>query len=369
MKILFIANTGWYLFNFRLNLMKFLKFKGHHIFILAPDNIYIKDFLNEGFLYENFNLQADGINPFKELSSIIEIYKSVKFFQPDLVISFTPKTNIYSALASIFLGIKFIPGVSGLGRSFINKNLITLIVFTLYKFTFNKAFEVFFENVDDKNLFLNNGLIKKSSGICVPGAGIDLKRFSSNLIERKKINNNIIFLLIGRMLWDKGVGEYISAARKVKHFFPHVKFQLLGFLEVSNPSAISKDQISSWVDEGIVDYLGHTDDVRPFILNADCIVLPSYREGLPRTLLEAAALNRVVITTDAPGCRDTVIHSQTGYLCNVADIDDLSDKMISFINLDYAERLKMGTEARKFIEDNFDENFVFNKYFDVINKI
>lgn len=369
MKILFIANTSWYLFNFRFSLMKFLKKKGHSIIVLAPNNIYNQDFINEGFIYQSFHLQGDGINPFKELSSIFEIYNSVKLYRPDILISFTPKSNIYSALVCIFLGIKFIPGVSGLGRSFIHKNLISLIVFIFYKLTFNKAYEIFFENNDDKILFLKYRLIKKNKGVYVPGAGIDLEKFSHNAFDFKKINDNLVFLLIGRMLWDKGVGEYISSARKVLKIYPFVKFQLLGFLDSSNPSAISLDQISSWVNEGVVEYLGHTADVRPFILNADCIVLPSYREGLPRTLLEAAALKRVVITTDTPGCRDTVIHSQTGYLCNVADIDDLSDKIISFIKLDYEERYIMGFNARKFVEDNFDESIVINKYLEVIDSI
>jgi glycosyltransferase involved in cell wall biosynthesis len=165
------------------------------------------------------------------------------------------------------------------------------------------------------------------------------------------------------------VGEYVEAARSVRALHPGARFQLLGFLDVDNPSAISRQQMDEWVAEGVVDYLGRTDDVRPFLTQADCVVLPSYREGVPRTLLEAAAMARPVITTDAPGCRDTVIDGETGFLCRPADAPDLADKLLRFIALTPEERQAMGQRGREFVEQNFDERLVIGRYLDVVQTV
>jgi glycosyltransferase involved in cell wall biosynthesis len=295
-----------------------------------------------------------------------------------LVLSFTPKANIYSAINAILFKIRFIPGVSGLGRAFIKKNIITIIVLLLYKLTFNKALKVFFENLDDKKLFISYKIISENEAIHVPGTGIDLKYFkpletnnSENLNNYKAnlYNQNTSFLLMARILWDKGIGEYVSAAREIRKIFPNVKFKILGFLDVSNPSAISRDIFNKWIEEDVIEFLGQTDDVRHFISESDCVVLPSYREGLPRTLLEAASMARPIITTNVPGCKDTLIDGLTGLLCEPANTNDLVSKICNFLLLSYEERLQMGSRGRQFIQENFDESIVINKYLKVINSI
>lgn len=261
------------------------------------------------------------------------------------------------------------PGVSGLGRAFIRKSLVTLVALTLYRLTFQRAHRVFFENLDDKSLFVTRGLIRAEQAIHVPGAGIDLLRFAPTKDVADRESAGPVFLLVARMLWDKGVGEFVAAARSVRQAHPGVRFHLLGFLDVANPSAITRVQVNAWVAEGVVKYLGQTDDVRPFLVQADCVVLPSYREGLPRTLLEAAATARPVITTDAPGCRDTVVDGETGFLCRPADAQDLADKLLRFIALTPDERQAMGQRGRALMELNFDERLVIGRYLDVVQAV
>ena len=323
MNIAIISNTAWYLFNFRLNLLRAILNDGHSLIIIVPTDSYSKKLNDVGFTVENIFMSGDSVNPIKEIHSILNIYSVLNKRKYDLVLSFTPKANIYSAITSIFLKIPFIPGVSGLGRVFIKKNIITYIVLILYKLTFKKSLKVFFENLDDKKLFISYKIISEERSIHVPGTGVDLNYFKSsqifhfdNLIDYKNKNNqSTSFLLMARILWDKGIGEYVSAARIIRKSFPNVKFKILGFLDVSNPSAIPREIFNKWIEEDIIDFLGQTDDVRPYISASDCVVLPSYREGLPRTLLEAASMARPIITTNVPGCKYTLINGLTGFLC------------------------------------------------------
>jgi glycosyltransferase involved in cell wall biosynthesis len=176
-------------------------------------------------------------------------------------------------------------------------------------------------------------------------------------------------LLVARLLWDKGVGEFVNAARLVRQRYPKAQFHLLGFLDVDNPSAVPRAKVQAWEAEGLLTYLGPTDDVRRFLAVADCVVLPSYREGVPRTLLEAAAMGRPVITTDAPGCRDTVVHGQTGLMCRVADADDLAQQMLAWLAMPLAERRAMGQRGRLRVEAEFDERLVLHAYDRVVQEL
>ena len=204
----------------------------------------------------------------------------------------------------------------------------------------------------------------------VPGSGIDLERFTLTPSPSPASGRGgIRFLLVARMLWDKGVGEYVAAARRVRRRYPDAEFGLLGFLDVQNPAAISREQMDAWVDEGVVRYLGVSDDVRAQIAAADCVVLPSYREGTPRTLLEAAAMGRPLITTDAVGCREVVEDGVNGLLCRVRDADDVADKMEQMIALSADERTEMGRRGREKVEREFDERFVIEAYLRAIREV
>lgn len=369
MRIAVIANTSWYLFNFRLSLMRSLQKEGHDVFAVAPTDGYAAQIFDSGIAVENIVISGSGTNPLKEIRSVIELWKFLRRENIDLVLSYTPKGNLYSGIACITLGIPFLPNVSGLGRAFVTRSPVTIISKILYRLTFRRAHTVFFQNQDDMNIFTSHGFVRIDHAIRVPGSGVDLQRFLPAPMSSGH-SSSVNFLLVARLLWDKGVGEYVQAARRVKQKYPDARFRLLGAIDAANPSAISKSQIEEWVKEGAIDYLGHTDDVRPILAMSDCVVLPSkYREGVPRTLLEAAASARPIITTDAPGCRDAVMNGVSGYLCQPADVADLTDKMLLFIALSPEDRTKMGRRGRLMMEQNFDERIVIESYLKALTKV
>ena len=368
MRIAVVSNTCWYLFNFRLNLMLALQAAGHTVVAVAPDDAYAQRIRDAGITFEAVPISGGGTHPLRELQSVLRLGAVFRRHRVGLVLSYTPKGNLYSALACIALRIAFVPNVSGLGRAFIRKSLVTRVAKTLYRLTFSRAHRVFFQNLDDMGVFVSGGLVRQGQVERLPGSGVDLTRFAPTPPVARAADAPV-FLLVARMLWDKGVGEYAEAARKVRALHPGAQFQLLGFLDVDNPSAISRQQMDEWVAEGGMAYLGPTDDVRPFLAQADCVVLPSYREGVPRTLLEAAATARPVITTDAPGCRDTVVDGKNGFLCHPADAQDLADKLLRFIALTADQRQAMGQRGREFVEQNFDERVVIGRYLEVVGEV
>lgn len=361
LRIAVVSNTAWYLFNFRLNLMYALKAAGHTVVAVAPADPYADRILAAGVEFEAVPISGGGVNPLQELRSVLRLRSLFRRQQIDLVLSYTPKGNLYSALACIVLGIPFLPNVSGLGRAFIRRSPVTWIAQGLYRLTLRRAQHVFFQNPDDMAVFVGAGLVRAERAERLPGSGVDLVRFASAPLPVNPVDAPV-FLLVARILWDKGVGEYVAAARQVRKAFPRATFRLLGFLGSDNPSAVPWEQVDTWVKEGVVTYLGPTDDVRPHFADADCVVLPSYREGVPRVLLEAAAMARPVITTDVPGCREAVIDGETGYLCRPADEEDLAKKLRAFIALPTQSRVAMGQRGRAFVERNFDEHAVLDRY-------
>lgn len=366
MRIAVVSNTTWYLSNFRLNLMRTLRDAGHTVVAVAPFDPYAEKIRAAGFAYAPVPISGGGTNPLVELLSVFRLWRLLRRHKIDLVLSYTPKGNVYSALAAIVLRVPFVPNISGLGRAFIKQSVVTRIVRLLYRLTLAHANRVFFQNDDDLRAFVDLGLVSPSHAARLPGSGVDLARFQVAEATQHPADSPV-FLLVARLLWDKGVGEYVEAARRVRQVYPQAHFQLLGFLDVDNPSAISREQIDAWVGQGLIDYLGHTDDVRPWLAQADCVVLPSfYREGVPRTLLEAAASGRPVVTTDAPGCRDTLIDGETGFLCRPRDAADLADSLLRFLALTPPQRVRMGLCGRAFVEKHFDERLVLARYLDLV---
>ncbi|GCL63487.1 glycosyltransferase family 4 protein [Pseudaquabacterium pictum] len=362
LRIAVVANTAWYLVNFRLNLMTALRAAGHEVVAIAPDDPpQVSRIRAAGLPFEPVPISGAGTNPARELATVLRLWRCLRARQCDLVFSYTPKGNLYSALACIASGRRFVPNVSGLGRAFIRPSFITRVVKLLYRSTFGRAEHVFFQNQDDLDGFVQAGLVPARLCERLPGSGVDLQRFMPSAPPERPAQAPV-FLLVARMLWDKGVGEFVDAARQVRRRHPQASFQLLGPADVANPAAIPRQQLADWDAEGVVRYLGPTDDVRPWLAQADCVVLPSYREGVPRTLLEAAACARPVITTDAPGCRDTVRDGQTGWLCRTADADDLADRLLRFIDLPLPQRAAMGAAGRAFVEQHFDERQVIDRY-------
>ena len=365
-KIAIVSNTSWSLFNFRFNLAMAIKNAEYEVILIAPYDEY-SERLSEEFEYHDIYMNNKGTNPKEDIKTIIDFYKLYKEIKPDVVLHYTIKPNIYGTIACGLLGIKTINNIAGLGTLFIKQNFVTKIAKLLYKYSQSKANKIFFQNRDDFEMFTSEGLVEKAKCDILPGSGVDTGKFIP--VEVEKEDNIFRFLLIARMLWDKGIGEYVEAAKIIKQKYQNVEFLLLGAVGVDNPTAISKEQIDKWVSERIVKYLGITDDVKNEISKINCIILPSYyREGTPRVLLEAAAMEKPIITTDNVGCKDVVDDGVNGYLCEVKNSKDLADKMEKMLKLSEEERIKMGKKAREKIVKKFDEKIVINKYLEVIKE-
>ncbi|WP_160118091.1 glycosyltransferase family 4 protein [Pandoraea pulmonicola] len=359
-----VANTAWYLVNFRLNLMKELQRAGHSVVAVSSDDSeQVEHFKVLDVPFEAVAISGSGTNPLREAISVWGLFRALRKHRIDVVLSYTPKGNIYAGLAATMAGVAIVPNVSGLGRAFIRESLLTGIVKVLYRVAFKRAPRIFFQNMDDLEAFASAGLVAREQCVRLPGSGVDLDRFTPAPMPERAVGAPV-FLLVARLLWDKGVGEFVDAARIVKATYPDATFRLVGFPGVDNPSAVTEADIEQW--QGLVEYKGPTPDVRPFMVDADCVVLPSYREGVPRTLLEAAATMRPIITTDAPGCRDTVLDGVTGFMCQPKSAQDLADKMLAFLRLTAVERAQMGEAGRKRIEREFDERIVLKRYVDLL---
>jgi glycosyltransferase involved in cell wall biosynthesis len=307
-------------------------------------------------------------NPFLELVTIVRIAGLLWRVRPTVMLTYTPKVNIYTSLAARLLGIPVIANVSGLGRAFMVGGWLEAVVRRLYWLAFHTPQVVFFQNVEDRAEFIRAGLVDEAKTQGLPGSGVDVDRFQPR--RREPSANGFAFLLVARLLWDKGVGEFVEAARLIQAELPAVQFRLLGFLDVENPSAVSREQIEKWRKEGVVEYLGAADDVRGVYAEADCMVLPSYyREGVPRTLLEAASMGLPIITTNAAGCRDAVEDGITGFLSRPKDAMDLADKMRRMLSLPPDERRRMGRAGRKKMIREFDERIVIARYLQAIKDI
>lgn len=368
-------NAAWNLVNFRAGLIRALVAEGHGVVAVAPPDEYAPLLSKLGCRYVPLAMDNKGTHPGRDLALLWRFYKLLRKESPSVFLSYTVKPNVYGSLAAHALGIPVVNNIAGLGAPFIRNDWLTRVVGNLYQQALKRSARVFFQNEDDRRLFIERKLVRAEVTACLPGSGIDLERFCISKAECSVIPDagrdeakRVRFLLIARMLWDKGIGEYVEAARQVRRDFPRAEFALLGFLGVQNPAAISRQQIQAWVDEGVVNYLGETNDVRPFIAESDCVVLPSYREGTSRTLLEAAAMSRPIITTDAAGCREVVLDGTNGFLCQVRNGDDLAEKMFRMIRLTPEERAEMGRRGREKIEREFDERIVIQKYLETIQE-
>jgi len=367
MRVAIVINTAWNIYNFRMGLVRALLAEGMQVVAIAPSDGYEKELKRNGCEFVSVPMEKTGTNPWKEFKIILRLYRAYKKAKPDIILHFTIKPNTYGSIAAKWLGIPIINNVSGLGTVFLNSGLVSKIALAVYRYTFRYPNKVFFQNEFDRELFLNKGLVAREVTEVIPGSGIDLKKFIASPKEQN--GNTFTFLMISRLLVDKGVYDFIEAIKSLKEKRPELHFQLLGPVDPEHKRGISNEELQEWIDEEWVEYLGTTDDVRPFISNADCIVLPSYREGTPKTLLEAASMQKPLIATDVPGCNSIVVNNYNGYLCNLKDPIDLAKKMNKMADLDSVQITEFGKNSRKKVEDDFDEKIVVSKYLKSINKI
>ncbi len=368
MKIVIALNTAWNLVNFRAGLIRALVAEGHEVVAVAPNDEYAPRLAELGCRFVALPMDNKGTHPGRDLLLWFRFLNLLRRERPDVFLGYTVKPNVYGSLAAHVLGIPVVNNIAGLGAVFIRDNWLTRLVRLLYKTSLSHSRHVFFQNDEDMRQFVDQGLVAKERVSRLPGSGIDLSTFSYAPMLPLE-DRPFRFLLVARLLWDKGVGEYVEAARMVRRQYPTAKFQLLGFLDVKNPTAVSSAQMDEWVREGVVEYLGVADDVQPYLVATDCVVLPSYREGVPRSLLEAAAIGRPIVTTDAVGCHDAVDDGVNGLLCRVADAKDLADKLLCMIEMSPEERAQMGLAGRRKMELEFDEKIVINRYLRVIEEI
>lgn len=359
MRIAVVLNTSWNIYNFRMNLIKSLQAKGHEVHTIAPLDSYTEQLKQAGCIHHSVKMDSRGANPLKDLALIIELYSIYKRVRPDVILHYTIKPNVYGSLAASLLGIPVINNVCGLGTVFLKKDFISATAMFLYKLSFRSPKKVFFQNSDDLKLFLDKKLVPAQTVDLLPGSGIDLQKFKPVAFNR---NKQFTFLLISRLITDKGVLEYIDAVKKLRSEGLNARFQILGAMDPEHKRGISKKVIKEWIDSGTIEYLGTAEDVRQFIQQADCIVLPSYREGTPRTLLEAASSSKPIVATNVPGCNHVVENKVNGLLCNLKDAHDLADKMNTMAQFDDATLFAMGQQGRKKMETEFDESIVINKY-------
>lgn len=366
MKLIMVANTAWSVFNFRHSLIKELLSRGVELYVIAPEDKFSAKLAEMGCQVLDLPMQAKGVNPIADLALMLRLLRHYREIKPDFIIHYTIKPNIYGSLAAKLAGIPSLAITTGLGYTFVNQNVVSQVARQLYKFAFRYPKEVWFLNEDDRSVFLEHQLIAPDKAVLLHGEGVNLNHFVP--MDKPQSDENIRFLLIARMLRDKGVCEFVEAARQIRQRYPNAIFQLLGDCGVPNPSVIGREEIAQWEKEGIVEYLGTTDDVRPIIAQADCLVLPSYREGIPRTMIESAAMAKPLIVSDAPGCRDVVLDGQTGYLCEVKNTLSLAQRCEQFLTLSDSEKQAMGKAGRAFMEDKFDEKWVIKQYFATLKR-
>ncbi|ENB5358760.1 glycosyltransferase family 4 protein [Escherichia coli] len=367
--IVLVGNTLWSVYNFRRGLIQSFMSNGHRVTIVGPKDEFTEKLEGLGCDVVDIPISSQGKNPFIDMLLINRLRVVYKRIKPDFVFHYTIKPNIYGSIAAGLSRTKSIAITTGLGYVFNNSSFFTHIISHLYCFAFKFAKEVWFLNEDDRNVFIQRGIISPGKTHILDGEGVDTSFFipRAKPISHKK--SKVTFLLVARMLWDKGVGIYVDAARKLKEQYPDTEFQLLGACDVDNPSAIPRDIIDNWHEEGVVNYLGMTNDVRTVVSQADCIVLPSYyREGVSRTLMEAASMGKPVLTTDNVGCRNVVIEAQTGFLCKTKDVDSLVDAMNKILHLTPEERSEMGLNGRDYMISRFDERVIIADYYNAIQK-
>ena len=365
-RIVLSANTAWFVTNFCGGLVRGLQAAGYEPVVIAPMDSTESGNLRElGVEHLSVRIERSGVNPFADLFLFFAYRRFLKRLRPAAYCGYTIKPNIYGSLAAASLGIPAVPNVSGLGTAFIRRGPLQWFVSRLYRRAFRNAAVVFFQNPEDLQLFVERAIIGEGQGRVLAGLGIDIDHFA----PASAPEGAPVFLLVARLLKDKGVLEFVEAARTLRSVVPEASFQLLGPIDDGNRTAIDRAELDCWVRQGVVEYLGATQDVRPFIAASSAVVLPSYREGLPRSLLEAAAMARPLIATDVPGCRDVVDDGENGYLCDVRDSASLAAAMRKFAFLPQPQRLAMGKAARRKVQEQFSEEFVLRAYLGLLSSL
>lgn len=362
-----VVNTSWNIYNFRGGLVKAIVATGARVIAIAPEDEYSEKLESElGATYVPIKkLSRKGTNPVQDLGLMVELAGIYRSHKVDVVLLYTIKPVIYGSLAAKTVGVKNISTLTGLGYAFITPGLINRVVKQLYRRALRSAYWTYFQNRDDRQLFLDKKLVPADRSGVVPGSGINTELFAPTGEAEEGLN----FLFIGRLLYDKGVIEFHEAARSLREIYPDVTFHIVGGLDDGNPSGVPSSMVKLWEDSGDIHYHGQVSDTRPFIGKATAVVLPSYREGLPRVMLEGMSMGKPLVATDVPGCRDTIEEGVNGYLVTVQDAVSLAAGMEKIILSSAEERHEMGRRGRSIALSRFAEPVIVDHYLKLLSEI
>jgi glycosyltransferase involved in cell wall biosynthesis len=353
-----VANTSWFLLNFELPLIRELKNAKIHVLAVAPRDDASAKFESIGVPFREAAMDRRGLNPVHDIAFLRQLYTIYREEKPDIVFHNTVKPVIYGSIAASYAGVPSVLNmIPGLGYVFVDggrkQRWLRALVRTMYRVSLRSSRKVFFQNPDDQDYFVRHRLVRRDQAQLTYGLGVDLEKFY--FVEpQSRGGGGCTFMLMSRLLWDKGVGEFVTAAAHVKGKFPTAKFILLGRIDAGNPSGISKSVVDEWCRSGTIEYLGEVADIRQILEKVDVVVLPSYyREGIPNSLMEAMSMGKSIITTDSPGCRETVVNDYNGLLIPPRDVDSLVSAM-EFMISNTSRRLEMGRNGRSLAEQRFD---------------
>jgi glycosyltransferase involved in cell wall biosynthesis len=357
-------NAAWNIVNFRKGLIAGLQEAGLRVAALAPPDAFSDAVVGLGIDYHPIEMDKQGRSPVRDLALLLRYRRLLARLRPDIYLGYTIKPNIYGSLAAQSLGIPVINNVAGLGVTFMNAGPVNQLVRRMYKAALRRSRHVFFQNPDDRAVFAEAGLVARARTSLLPGSGIDLQQFAP---APKARGETFTFLLVSRLLWAKGIGEYAEAAARIRAERQDVRFRIAGILEPGRDGAVPAESLREWQESGAIDYLGALSDVRPALAEADCVVLPSYYpEGTPRSLLEAAASAKPLITCDVTGCREVVRDGVNGVLIQPRDAGALEAAMRHMLALEPGTLAALGQASRLEAEARFDERIVIRRYVEEI---
>ncbi len=366
-KILLVGNTMWSMFRFRENIISHLLSHGYCVYVVATQDKFEDHLKKLGCEVISVKIHRQGLNPFLDLFTLMQLWKVYKTIQPSLVFHYTIKPNIYGSLVSSLLSIPFVCIVTGSGSAFLKSRFVSSLVTIMYRISFLRAQKVWFLNETDRSMFLARSIIKKEKTELLVGEGIDLDYYK---ISNKQSEHVFDFLFVGRLILEKGIYEYIEAAKQIQQKYPSTSFGILGGFDLQARQKIQEADLAERIKNIKLTYLGEHEHVEKFMEKSTCVVLPSYyNEGIPRVLLEASALERVMITTDRAGCRDVVKDDKNGYLCKSQNITSLIKQMEKILKLSPSQIKKMGRWARKHVGMKFSNKIFFKQYTKVLEDI
>ena len=363
------ANTSWYLFNFRASTISALVAAGHRVVCLSPPDDYSSRLSSLGCEWHPLPMDNAGTHPGRDLALLGRFVLHYGHYKPVVAFHFTIKNNLYGTWAARALGVAAVNNVSGLGTAFIRPGPVAAVVRTLYRLSQPLAYRVFCQNAEDFDLLRDRRLVPADRLQLLPGSGVDLQRFHPRLRVGRVTGEPLRLLYAGRMLADKGLHELMEAVGHINAQGVRCELNLCGFAGAENVSAIDEHQLQQWARRPGVRWLGASDDMPSVYAQADAVVLPSYREGMPRSLLEAAAMGLPAVATDVPGCRHIVTHGVNGLLCQARSADSLQAALEQLLLMTDAQRQALGAAGRTRVAAEFDEQLVVKAALDVVSKV